>query len=115
MITLKRVILASLTSYSSVLKLILNDLLAEGKKAKISPDHKCVNEYDNDGFIIGQHYPRETKPTKSTRGRFVKVPEGQGNYIMVTSEYTKRNFTNDDHLIKHVDKTNQDSRWNKNN
>lgn len=71
---LKRVILASLTSYSYVLKLILNDLLSEGKKAEISPDHKCVNEYDNDGFIIGQHYPRETEPTKSTRGRFVKVP-----------------------------------------
>lgn len=110
---LKRVILASLTSYSYVLKLILNDLLSEGKKAEISQDHKCVNEYDNDGFIIGQHYPRETEPTKSTRGRFVKVPEGKGNYIMVTSEYKKRNFTNDDHLIKHVDKTNKDSRWNK--
>lgn len=87
MINLKRVVLASLTSYSSVLRLILNDLLSEGKKAKISTDHKCVDEYDNDGFIIGQHYPREIEPTKSTRGRFVKVPDGQGNYIMVTSEY----------------------------
>lgn len=107
---LKRVITCDSKSYSSVLKRIRDDLLSEGKDARINKNHKCVDVFDGDDEIVEQHYPEETSPTSSRRGKFVKVGPGLGDYILTKVNYNKRNYTYKDHLVKYVNKTNKDHR-----
>lgn len=107
---MKRVITADSKSYSSVLKRIRDDLISEGKNAEINKNHKCVDVFDEKGSIVEQHYPEEISPTSSSRGKFVKVGPGLGDYILTKVNYTKRNYTDKDHLVKYVNKTNKDNR-----
>lgn len=107
---MKKVITADCKSYSSVLKRIRDDLVSEGKNAKINNNHRCVDVFDDNGAILEQHYPEETSPTFSRRGKFVKVGPGLGDYILTRVNYNKRNYTDADHLVKYVNKTNKDNR-----
>lgn len=58
-------------------------------------------------MIREQHYPTELELTEGVRGKYVKVPEGEGNYILVKSKYEKHNFTAEDPFIKYVSSTNK--------
>lgn len=107
---MKRVITADYASYSSVLERIKEDLIREGRRAVVNKNHKCVDVFDENARIIEQHYPEEISPTSSSRGKFVKVGKGLGDYILTKVDYSKRNYTDKDHLVKYVNKTNKDDR-----
>ena len=107
---MKRVFTADSKSYSSVLKRIRDDLVSAGKNAEINNNHKCVDVFNENGAIVEQHYLEEISPTSSSRGKFVKVGEGLGDYILTKVDYSKRNYTDKGHLVKYVNKTNKDNR-----
>lgn len=92
------------------MKAILDQLVSEGKSARINEKHRCVDVLDDDGCIIEQHYPEFSSTKKGRRGKFVPVPEGEGNYILTYVDYDKKCYTDDNHTIKYVNKTNKDKR-----
>lgn len=92
------------TSYNKVLTAICQDLLQQGKRAKVNTEHKCVDVFDEYDNPIEQHYPEFDKTTKSKRGKYVYVGEGNGTHIYTSVEYDRKHYKSDNHLVKYVEK-----------
>ena len=100
---MKRVIISS--SYSRVLTEIFTDLESAGFNVRINKQHRCVDVLDESGNVIEQHYPEFDKEVESTRGKFVYVGEGNGDYKLDRSPYLKKEYKKGGHLIKQVNKS----------
>ena len=88
-------------SYNQALKAIAASLIADGKDAQVNTDHKCVDVFEN-GKIIEQHYPARLPDTVRTRGKFIYVGMGNGDYVCTKIKYPRKNYTDKQHKIKTV-------------
>ena len=94
----------------NILRKIESDLIAEGRNAQYCREHHCVNVFDDSGNIIEQHYAEETpKKLDQEKFRYRKaLPGEKAEYVRVYYDSKVKDYTDIDHLVKYVSRTNKD-------
>lgn len=105
---------AEYDSYSKALQAIADglnsdeSLKSENKQAVVNKEARCVDvtDIDNPDIIYEQRYPVLVRTQPATRGKFVKVPPGTGDYILTRVRYNKKIYDHNG-LKKDVYRTNK--------
>lgn len=93
-------------TYSKALQAICDGLKSEGLDARVNVGHRCVDVFDSNGKIREQRYPCPSGTRPSTRGKFVYVGPGLGDYVLTQVSYDKKEYSPDGGLVKYIERTN---------